>query len=531
MAEMEITVLDSNQNPSANFQSSGESLEIEFDAAQSMDPENKVLTYLWLIEDQTYTQEKVTHVFSQAGTFEVSLTVTDVSGAKDILLKQLNVSALNTDPTVPTDPTAIIAMNIDGLSVTFNASNSSGVESEIIKYQWVIEGGIYSDKIHNHIFSQPAIYPVMLMVTDENGLTNSVIENVTITVVVMGDDIDPIADFEFIVDGLDVSFDAALSYDADSSITQYEWLIEQIQYTDKTFDYSFDAINSYEVQLTVTDEYANTATITKTVDVFEIKEPNRAPLASIFRKFNNDAYITLDGSNSFDQDSDDLIYSWQLSDGTVFNGSRFTYEATSTASIDAVLFLSDGKDVSEANYVIMPGSSSINRSYDLELYDAVTTYLSCAAKCHSGNHPFSQDYSLSNSDQQIRGLINKYGVEQLYKYPVGLSNHQGNDVLNGDVILNKWRNLVRLVDADVNANNLPVEVDFSYEISDKTVTFTNTSVDPEDATLTFEWDFGDFFDDTNEHVTHTFKENRDYIIKLTVSDGNTYQFVSKKIEL
>ena len=63
------------------------------------------------------------------------------------------------------------------------------------------------------------------------------------------------------------------------------------------------------------------------------------------------------------------------------------------------------------------------------------------------------------------------------------------------------------------------------------MTFTNTSTDPENQTLTYEWDFGDFNTDTQEHTTHTFKDNRTYIIKLEVSDGHTYKSVHKKVEL
>ena len=511
-----------NTAPVADFEASVNGFDVTFDAAKSFDIESDIKGYLWTVEGQSYTTKSFTHTYTQTGSFDVKLVVSDIAGltsdiSKSVLIKSADI-----------EPTAHIVHSSNGLSVRFNASGSDGY---MIKYEWLIEGLSYNKVSHNHTFSAEGSFDVVLTVTDNNGLKNQAFITVDVNLVELDDSVNPIADFEFDVEGFDVSFDGALSYDLAGDILEYEWLIEQQNYSGVTQEHSFTAIDSYEVQLTVTDENGNTDFIIKTVDVIEELDPNRAPVAMILKKVNGDAYISLDASNSYDQDRDELIYTWELSDGGVFNGVNFIYEADSTASIDAVLTVSDGKDFAQANYVFNPGSSSINRPYELELYDAVTSYLSCAARCHSENHPFSQDYSLNNSDEQIRGLITKYGADTLYKYPVGLSNHQGNTVINGGTDPDKWKNLVRLVDADVNAINLPVDVDFSYEITNKTVIFTNTSIDPENEELSFEWDFGDLMTDTNEHNIHTFKENSDYIIKLTVSDGYTYQSLSKKIEL
>lgn len=60
------------------------STEVFFDASESSDPEGKPLSYQWTFGDgQQDTEPSVSHVYAQAGVYQVTLTVTDEGGAKD----------------------------------------------------------------------------------------------------------------------------------------------------------------------------------------------------------------------------------------------------------------------------------------------------------------------------------------------------------------------------------------------------------------------------------------------------------------
>jgi len=63
---------------------------------------------------------------------------------------------------------------------------------------------------------------------------------------------------------------------------------------------------------------------------------------------------------------------------------------------------------------------------------------------------------------------------------------------------------------------------FTYEITDDGVEFEDTStVDPElqDKKLQYQWDFGDDSESTEKHPDYVYKENGEFIVKLTVTDS------------
>jgi len=67
-------------------------------------------------------------------------------------------------------------------------------------------------------------------------------------------------------------------------------------------------------------------------------------------------------------------------------------------------------------------------------------------------------------------------------------------------------------------NHAPV-ADFSYDITDKTTSFIDTSTDEDNDELTYAWAFGDDETSTEENPVHTYAENDTYVVTLTVSDG------------
>lgn len=67
--------------------------------------------------------------------------------------------------------------------------------------------------------------------------------------------------------------------------------------------------------------------------------------------------------------------------------------------------------------------------------------------------------------------------------------------------------------------NLPPVAAFSYVATDLDVQFTNNSQDPENASLTYAWDFGDGESSTSESPRHNFAEAGTYTVSLTVTDS------------
>jgi len=87
-----------NQPPIANFTYYPENpivnQEITFDASDSYDPDGNITAYEWDFGDGNITkttEEKIKHSYSEAGIYEVTLTVTDNEGAKNSTTKIITV--------------------------------------------------------------------------------------------------------------------------------------------------------------------------------------------------------------------------------------------------------------------------------------------------------------------------------------------------------------------------------------------------------------------------------------------------------
>jgi hypothetical protein len=124
----------------------------------------------------------------------------------------------------------------------------------------------------------------------------------------------PVAEFEWTVAGLSVTFDAGLSYDSDGNIVSYEW-----QFGDEATGigpapvHVYDDYGSYAVQLIVTDNDGKTGISTHTVTLVE-GPINHAPVAN-FTWSQDGFHVDFDGGESNDIDGDIVDWFWLFGDG------------------------------------------------------------------------------------------------------------------------------------------------------------------------------------------------------------------------
>lgn len=96
-----------NQSPTAAFSSQQQqgTLDVQFNATGSSDPDGNVVSYEWDFGDgqDTVTTEGAvyTRIYSDPDTYEVSLTVTDNDGATDTETKTVTVNAVDSPTTAP----------------------------------------------------------------------------------------------------------------------------------------------------------------------------------------------------------------------------------------------------------------------------------------------------------------------------------------------------------------------------------------------------------------------------------------------
>ncbi len=175
-----------NQNPVAeivaNPMSGTAPLNVMFDANSSTDPDGDALTYTWDFGDGTSSiGAMASHTFLNAGTYLVTLIVTDGNGGVDTKTVTINVQSANTNQ----PPTAVLNANpLSGeapLMVNFDANGSNDPNGDQLTYQWDFGDGNFASGINvQHTFSTPGIYTVTLTVSDGNGGTAT--QNVVIDV-------------------------------------------------------------------------------------------------------------------------------------------------------------------------------------------------------------------------------------------------------------------------------------------------------------------------------------------------------------
>ncbi|MFO7999148.1 MAG: PKD domain-containing protein [Bacteroidales bacterium] len=178
-----------NQPPNASFTFTTNELTASFDASGSSDSDGSIVSYAWDFGDESIigSGATISHTYAAAGTYEVTLTVTDNEGATDTNSQNVTVS----DPaTGNTPPTASFTFTTNDLTASFDASGSSDSDGTIASYAWDFGDGTTGSGITaSRTYSAAGTYTVKLMVTDNEGATDSQTKSVTVTAPASGDDI------------------------------------------------------------------------------------------------------------------------------------------------------------------------------------------------------------------------------------------------------------------------------------------------------------------------------------------------------
>ena len=150
--------------------SSNIGLAIAFNGVASSDPQGQALTYAWSFGDGAMgTGVNPTHVYTTAGTFTVSLTVTNVSG--------LTATANTTATITAQPPVANVGgpyAGVAGTAVTFVGSGSSDPQGQVLTYAWTFgDGGTGTGVSPTHTYATPGNYTVSLTVSNTSSLSST----------------------------------------------------------------------------------------------------------------------------------------------------------------------------------------------------------------------------------------------------------------------------------------------------------------------------------------------------------------------
>lgn len=225
----------------------------------STDSDGSIASYNWSFGDGSNSHnQNPTHSYSDDGSYNITLNVTDNDGATNRTTQQIIIT--NTPPSANFTFSPQNASDTQTITFTDNSIDPDGTISNCT---WTFGDGTTSYSLNSttHQYNDNGTYTVTLNVTDDDGATDEysidlIVSNVGPTAVFTYEPANPVV-------GELIWFNET-STDQDGSIVNWSW-----NFGDTTVNYSqntshtYTNLNSYDVTLTVTDNDGNSTSLTK----------------------------------------------------------------------------------------------------------------------------------------------------------------------------------------------------------------------------------------------------------------------------
>lgn len=157
-------------------------LTVNFNGAESYDPDGSIVAYSWDFGDQSNDLgATVQHIYTEEGIYTAILVVSDNATPADIDDDTHEFIVGNTRPiaVIETDVTE----GVVPLTVHFDATNSIDPDGNQLSYYWDFGDGIFSDQaVVDHEFGEVNVYPVTLTVTDDDSTPMNLFDKETVAI-------------------------------------------------------------------------------------------------------------------------------------------------------------------------------------------------------------------------------------------------------------------------------------------------------------------------------------------------------------
>jgi PKD repeat protein len=325
---------------------------VSFDGSGSYDPDGYIVNYSWNFGDNSSTYGNwVSHMYSWAGDFMVTLTVTDDQGLTSSYSRWITITQGNMPPVAvgtitPQNPAV-------GELVTFDGSMSYDPDGYVTSWYWYFGDGYYSSgSVAHHSYSIPGTYTVELSIYDNYGSWSHTYLYVTVHQPTTP--VPPVAVIAYAPSQPfvwePVLFSGNFSIDPDGYLTSFIW-----QFGDGTVGFGSGIAHAYAhpgtymVSLSVIDNSGLSDETTTTIRVVSmpIAAFVYAPLMPLAGQSTDFSAL-----GSYDE-SGITEYIWSFGDGTFASGWQSTHAFASPGNYSVILTVrnADGIEASHSEVV------------------------------------------------------------------------------------------------------------------------------------------------------------------------------------
>ena len=169
-----------NMPPTARISATATGLAATLDARSSADADGTIASYAWdLGNGQRATGATASHTYATAGSYVVTLTVTDDKGATTTARTLVTVAPVRVNQA----PTAVFTATGRDLDVAVDGAASDDADGTVAAHSWNWGDGSAAGtgRTATHTYAAAGTYTVTLTVTDDDGATTSTSQEVTVT--------------------------------------------------------------------------------------------------------------------------------------------------------------------------------------------------------------------------------------------------------------------------------------------------------------------------------------------------------------
>jgi PKD repeat protein len=480
---------------------------------QSGTPNGEIISYFWEFGDGTTGTGKDTTHFYDPGEYFVKLTVTDSMGKTNSQTQHITVleaganliSVLFCDnPNGPNLHCSAVTLDKDNMINRIVMNWGDGVKETPIasKEEW---GLYYKD----HTYSASGTYKVRVTAYTTDGRSSYQLKNIDMTVPKLVADLDcSLKDKTINCFNISTVENATQS----SGVIDFGDGTTLSQTTNGAYTHTYSDYGTYTIKYTITNNYNQTNTATKSIDV------NYIPITVSLNCYTNNLLVQCNGLGSYSLNSSDLTFTFDYGDSFVeTNSTGLSQHAYSTAELHTV-------KLTVTNTNQESGSMSVSVLTVKPPNVSPTLGLICT---NGAPKSISCTFSASDSDGMVISYDIDFGDSTSMTYAEAQTvNHIYETSGMKKIIVTATDNdggvTTRELDFMAQDNHLPIPWFTCTSTKPQKIDCTSYSQanDIGDQIISYQWEYGDGARETSliPTTSHLFTTSGEVTVKLKVTD-------------